>query len=179
MPQLPRASEPLVIIARGKPCTEAAGIALTQRELIIALIAAVAGYVMGRVRNNLSRPDPRVVLPGGSAQRSEVAPPASGGVATAMADPSATWSEVQQQAGNWTVTMTAAGDRKINVIKSVRQFTGMGLKQAKDLVEAPMPVVVVRRVSEETARRAVADLKASGASARMGMDPRGADGGAA
>jgi large subunit ribosomal protein L7/L12 len=44
-------------------------------------------------------------------------------------------------AGEFTVVLTAAGDKKIEVIKEVRAITGLGLKEAKDLVEgAPKPV---------------------------------------
>ena len=46
-----------------------------------------------------------------------------------------------EREGSFDVVLTAAGDKKINVIKEVRAITGLGLKEAKDLVEgAPKPV---------------------------------------
>jgi len=52
------------------------------------------------------------------------------------------------------VVLTAAGDKKINVIKAVREITGLGLKEAKDLVEgAPKPV------KEAVSKAEAADLK--------------------
>ena len=58
------------------------------------------------------------------------APAAGGGAAAAAAEQT-----------EFTVNLTAAGDKKINVIKVVREITGLGLKEAKDLVEgAPKPV---------------------------------------
>jgi large subunit ribosomal protein L7/L12 len=63
-----------------------------------------------------------------------VAVAAAGGGAAAAAAPAAEQTE-------FTVVLTAAGDKKINVIKEVRAITGLGLKEAKDLVEgAPKPV---------------------------------------
>ena len=60
-----------------------------------------------------------------------VAAPAGGGAAAAP---------VEEQT-EFTVVLTAAGDKKIEVIKEVRAITGLGLKEAKDLVEgAPKPV---------------------------------------
>jgi len=61
-----------------------------------------------------------------------VAAPAAGGAAAAPA--------VEEQT-EFTVMLTAAGDNKVNVIKVVRAVTGLGLKEAKDLVDgAPKPV---------------------------------------
>ena len=54
----------------------------------------------------------------------------------------------------FTVVLAAAGDKKINVIKVVREITGLGLKEAKDLVEgAPKPV------KEAVSKAEAADLK--------------------
>ncbi|WP_119422736.1 50S ribosomal protein L7/L12 [Desertibaculum subflavum] len=61
-----------------------------------------------------------------------VAMPGAGGGAAAAAAP---------EKDEFTVVLTDAGDKKINVIKEVRAITGLGLKEAKDLVEgAPKPV---------------------------------------
>ncbi len=60
-----------------------------------------------------------------------VAAPAAGGAAAAAAE----------EKTEFTVTLTAIGDNKVNVIKAVREVTGLGLKEAKDLVDgAPKPV---------------------------------------
>jgi large subunit ribosomal protein L7/L12 len=55
-----------------------------------------------------------------------VAAPAGGGAAAAPAE----------EQTEFTVTLTAIGDNKVNVIKAVREVTGLGLKEAKDLVDA-------------------------------------------
>ena len=60
------------------------------------------------------------------------------------------------------VVLTVVGDKKINVIKAVREVTNLGLKEAKDLVEsAPAPVVTA--VTKEAAAEAKAALEAAGA----------------
>jgi large subunit ribosomal protein L7/L12 len=61
-------------------------------------------------------------------------------VAAGPAGPAAPAAPVEEQT-EFTVILTKAGDKKINVIKEVRTITGLGLKEAKDLVEAaPKPV---------------------------------------
>jgi large subunit ribosomal protein L7/L12 len=62
-------------------------------------------------------------------------------VAAAAAPAAATAAAPVEEQTEFTVILTAAGDKKINVIKEVRTITGLGLKEAKDLVEAaPKPV---------------------------------------
>jgi large subunit ribosomal protein L7/L12 len=64
------------------------------------------------------------------------------------------------------VVLTAAGDKKIQVIKEVRSLTSLGLKEAKDLVDsAPKPVL--ERVSKEDADKAKAQLEEAGASVEV------------
>jgi large subunit ribosomal protein L7/L12 len=64
------------------------------------------------------------------------------------------------------VILTAAGDKKIQVIKVVRELTSLGLKEAKDLVDgAPKPVL--EKASKEDAEKAKAKLEESGASVEM------------
>ena len=64
------------------------------------------------------------------------------------------------------VILTAAGDKKIQVIKVVRELTSLGLKEAKDLVDgAPKPVV--EKASKEDAEKAKAKLEESGASVEL------------
>ena len=60
------------------------------------------------------------------------------------------------------VVLEAAGDKKIQVIKEVRTLTSLGLKEAKDLVEAA-PKAVLEKVTKETADKAKAALEAAGA----------------
>ena len=60
------------------------------------------------------------------------------------------------------VILEAAGDKKIQVIKEVRSLTSLGLKEAKDLVEAA-PKAVLERVNKETADKARESLEAAGA----------------
>ena len=75
------------------------------------------------------------------------AAPAAGGGAAAAAAP------VEEQT-EFTVMLSGAGDKKIEVIKEVRAITGLGLKEAKDLVEgAP------KAVKEGVAKQEAADLK--------------------
>ena len=64
------------------------------------------------------------------------------------------------------VVLTAAGDKKINVIKEVRSLTSLGLKEAKDLVDnAPKPIL--EKASKEDAEKAKAQLEAAGASIEL------------
>jgi large subunit ribosomal protein L7/L12 len=60
------------------------------------------------------------------------------------------------------VTLESAGDKKIQVIKEVRALTNLGLKEAKDLVEAA-PKVVLEKVTREVAAKAKEALEAAGA----------------
>ena len=72
----------------------------------------------------------------------------------------------EEEQTEFTVTLTAVGDSKINVIKAVRELTQLGLKEAKDLVDAA-PKPVVENVSKADAEKAVARLKEAGATAEM------------
>src|SRR3954449_7469600 len=66
----------------------------------------------------------------------------------------------------FTVVLTEAGDKKINVIKEVRAITGLGLKEAKDLVEGA-PKEVKEGLSKEDANKFVEQLKAAGATVEL------------
>jgi large subunit ribosomal protein L7/L12 len=79
---------------------------------------------------------------------------AAGGAAAAAAP-------VEEQT-EFTVHLTAAGDKKINVIKEVRAITGLGLKEAKDLVEAA-PKPVKEGVSKDEAGKIKKQLEEAGA----------------
>jgi large subunit ribosomal protein L7/L12 len=85
-----------------------------------------------------------------------VAGPAAGGEAAAP----------EEEQTEFTVTLTAVGDSKINVIKAVRELTQLGLKEAKDLVDAA-PKPVLENVSKADAEKAVARLKEAGATADL------------
>ena len=63
----------------------------------------------------------------------------------------------------FTVTLTEVGGNKINVIKVVREVTSLGLKEAKDLVEAA-PKAVLEKVTKEAAGKAKEALEGAGAS---------------
>ncbi|MHB8680748.1 MAG: 50S ribosomal protein L7/L12 [Acidimicrobiales bacterium] len=66
----------------------------------------------------------------------------------------------------FTVVLTGAGDKKIQVIKEVRALTSLGLKEAKDLVDsAPKPLL--ERVSKEEADKAKAQLEEAGATVEI------------
>ena len=67
-----------------------------------------------------------------------------------------------EEKSEFTVFLTSAGDKKINVIKEVRAFTGLGLKEAKDLVEAA-PKEVKTGVAKKDAEEAKKKLEAAGA----------------
>ncbi len=60
------------------------------------------------------------------------------------------------------VILSAAGDKKVNVIKAVRELTGLGLKEAKAMVDGA-PATVKEQVSKEDAEAAKAALEAAGA----------------
>lgn len=64
------------------------------------------------------------------------------------------------------VVLEAAGEKKINVIKEVRALTSLGLKEAKDLVEAA-PKAVLEKVSKEAAEKAKESLEGAGASVSL------------
>ena len=74
--------------------------------------------------------------------------------------------EGPEEKDEFDVILTAAGDKKIQVIKVVRELTSLGLKEAKDLVDgAPKPVV--EKASKEDAEKAKAKLEDSGASVEL------------
>jgi large subunit ribosomal protein L7/L12 len=87
-------------------------------------------------------------------------------VAAAAGAGGAAPAEVAEEKDEFDVILTAAGDKKIQVIKVVRELTSLGLKEAKDLVDgAPKPVV--EKASKEDAEKAKAKLEESGASVEL------------
>jgi len=71
-----------------------------------------------------------------------------------------------EEKSEFTVFLVAAGDKKINVIKVVRAITGLGLKEAKDLVEAA-PKEVKAGVVKKEAEEMKAKLEAAGAKVEL------------
>ena len=64
------------------------------------------------------------------------------------------------------VVLTAAGDKKVNVIKAVRAITGLGLKEAKGMVDGA-PATILEAATKEAAEDAVKQLTEAGASAEL------------
>ena len=71
-----------------------------------------------------------------------------------------------EEQSEFTVFLTAFGDKKINVIKEVRAFTGLGLKEAKDLVEAA-PKEIKSGVSKKDAEEVKKKLEVAGAKVEL------------
>ena len=81
----------------------------------------------------------------------------------AAAGPGAPAAEEAAAQDEFDVILEAAGDKKINVIKEVRALTNLGLKEAKDLVEAA-PKTVLENATKEAAEKAKEALEGAGAS---------------
>ena len=92
---------------------------------------------------------------GVSASAMAVAAPAAGAAVV----------EVEEQT-EFTVILTEAGATKINVIKAVREITGLGLKEAKDLVDTA-PKAVKENISKEDAATVATKLKDAGATVEV------------
>ena len=86
--------------------------------------------------------------------------------AVAAAAPAAGGDEAAEEKDAFDVVLTAAGEKKINVIKEVRGLTSLGLKEANELVEsAPKPVL--EGASKEDAEKAKEALEAAGATVEI------------
>ena len=83
----------------------------------------------------------------------------------AAAAPAAAGAAAEEKS-EFTVFLASAGDKKINVIKEVRAITGLGLKEAKDLVEAA-PKEVKKGVPKKDAEEAKKKLEAAGAKVEL------------
>ncbi|WP_434773177.1 50S ribosomal protein L7/L12 [Pseudomonas entomophila] len=81
--------------------------------------------------------------------------------AVAAAGPAAAAAVVEEQT-EFNVVLKAAGDKKVNVIKAVRELTGLGLKEAKEKVDGA-PQVIAEGVSKEAAEEAKKKLEEAGA----------------
>jgi large subunit ribosomal protein L7/L12 len=86
----------------------------------------------------------------------------SAAAAVAVAGPAAAGAAAAEEKTEFTVMLTAAGEKKIEVIKEVRAITGLGLKEAKDLVEGA-PKAVKEGVNKEEAEKIKATLEKAGA----------------
>ena len=90
----------------------------------------------------------------------------SAAAAVAVAGPAAAAAAPAEEKTEFTVILAAAGDKKIEVIKEVRAITGLGLKEAKDLVEgAPKPVK--EGVNKDEAEKLKAQLEKAGAKVEL------------
>ncbi|MBT5072451.1 MAG: 50S ribosomal protein L7/L12 [Kordiimonadaceae bacterium] len=85
--------------------------------------------------------------------------------AAAAAAPAAA-GEVAEEKNEFDVVLTAAGEKKINVIKEVRAITGLGLKESKEMVEGA-PKVVKEGAPKAEAEELKAKLEAAGASVEL------------
>ena len=89
-----------------------------------------------------------------------------GVTAMAAAAPAAAGGAPAEEKDDFTIMLTAVGDKKINVIKEVRAITSLGLKEAKDLVEGA-PKEVKKGVPKKDAEEAKKKLEAAGAKVEL------------
>jgi large subunit ribosomal protein L7/L12 len=88
-----------------------------------------------------------------------VAVAAAGGAGAAVAD-------APEEQDEFDVILTGAGEKKIQVIKVVRELTSLGLKEAKDLVDGA-PKAVIEKAPKDAANKAKESLEAAGASVEV------------
>lgn len=87
----------------------------------------------------------------------------SAAAAVAVAAGPAGEAEVVEEKTEFDVVLTAIGEKKVNVIKAVRGITGLGLKEAKELVDSA-PSTIKEALAKDDAEKAKADLEEAGAS---------------
>ena len=85
--------------------------------------------------------------------------------AAVMAGPAA-GGEVAEEQTEFDVVLTAAGEKKVNVIKAVREITGLGLKEAKGAVDGA-PATIKEGLSKDDAEAAKAKLEEAGATVEL------------
>ncbi len=90
----------------------------------------------------------------------------SAAAATAVASAGPAAAAVVEEKDEFTVMLTGAGANKINVIKVVREITGLGLKEAKDLVDGA-PKAVKEGINKEEAEKVKTKLTEAGASVEL------------
>jgi large subunit ribosomal protein L7/L12 len=86
--------------------------------------------------------------------------------AVAVAAPAGADAPAEEEKSEFDVVLEAAGDKKIGVIKEVRALTALGLKEAKDLVDAA-PKTVLEKAKKEDAEKAKEVLEAAGATVTL------------
>lgn len=86
--------------------------------------------------------------------------------AVAVAGPVAGGAAAAEEKDSFTIVLESAGESKINVIKEIRAITGLGLKEAKDLVDGA-PKTVKEDVKKEEAEAIKAKLEAAGAKVKL------------
>ena len=86
--------------------------------------------------------------------------------AAAVAAGPAAGGEVAEEQTEFDVVLTAAGDKKVNVIKAVREITGLGLKEAKGAVDGA-PATIKEGLSKDDAEAAKAKLEEAGATVEL------------
>ena len=96
----------------------------------------------------------------------KIEPAAGGVVMQGGGGGAAAPAEKEEEKSTFDVVLKAAGDKKIQVIKVVRQYTGLGLKEAKDLVDGA-PKVVKDNLSKEDAEKIKKELEEQGASVEL------------
>ena len=90
----------------------------------------------------------------------------SAAAAVAAAPAAAAGGEAAEEQTEFDVVLTAAGDKKVNAIKAVRELTGLGLKEAKEMVDGA-PSTVKEGVSKDEAEEAKKKLEEAGASVEL------------
>ncbi|MDX3226523.1 50S ribosomal protein L7/L12 [Streptomyces sp. ME19-01-6] len=98
-------------------------------------------------------------------EKFDVTAAAPAAVAVAAGVPGAP-AEAAEEQDEFDVILTGAGEKKIQVIKVVRELTSLGLKEAKDLVDGT-PKPVLEKVNKEQAEKAAESLKGAGASVEV------------
>jgi large subunit ribosomal protein L7/L12 len=116
----------------------------------------IAGLTVLELSELLSAFEERFGVTAAAPAAAVVAAPAGGGGDAAA----------EEEQDEFDVVLTAAGDKKIGVIKEVRSLTNLGLKEAKELVDsAPKPIL--EKVSKEDAEKAKAAIEAAGGSVEL------------
>ena len=116
----------------------------------------IAGLTVLELSELLSAFEERFGVTAAAPAAAVAAAPAAGGGDAAADD----------EQDEFDVVLTAAGDKKIGVIKEVRTLTSLGLKEAKELVDsAPKPIL--EKVSKEDAEKAKAAIEAAGGSVEL------------
>ncbi|AWV08026.1 50S ribosomal protein L7/L12 [Marilutibacter maris] len=117
------------------------------------IIEAIAGKTLVEVMELVKAMEEKFGV-SAAAPVAVAAAPAAGGAAAA------------EEQTEFTVVLKAAGDKKVEVIKVVRAVTGLGLKEAKDMVEGA-PKEIKEGLSKDDAEKIKKDLEAAGASAEL------------